>query len=243
MRQTPTTILRDRSFQLVRVQLGASELIFCADLKPPSFSPSRRLTRRFLSSHRLVPWTHFHHNLDDSDLSDCFPPSSQQDPILRLCCFYSRLRYHISHLVNTENQDSSTTRHCQLSLWYLVSGKTCPIKRRDANNITLAPIPAESPAPPTSYHQSGTRALSQRLRYRRHHDPRGLGGSWQAASIKHPPQSVVHWARRLFSDPQIGGYPFTLGEHRSSFERFALVPGLPPLLNPATQQISPWSTR
>jgi hypothetical protein len=157
------------------------------------------LNGRFLSSHRLVPWTHFHHNRRLRPIGLLPSVFTSRSHFASLLFLFSTA---VSHITSRQHRES----------------RQFDVETLSAVVVVPAPIPAESPAPPTSYHQSGTRALSQRLRYRRHHDPRGLGGSWQAASIKHPPQSVVHWARRLFSDPQIGAYPFPLGEHRSSFE-------------------------
>jgi hypothetical protein len=48
----------------------------------------------------------------------------------------------VSQLFNEKSWLSRHRRCDQLSSWYLVSGKLCPIKRRAANNMTLAPIPA-----------------------------------------------------------------------------------------------------
>ncbi|KAH6628030.1 hypothetical protein F5144DRAFT_292315 [Chaetomium tenue] len=80
----------------------------------------------FLSSHRLVPWTHLHLNLRRtpdvpalffplSDLSDSFPPHSHQVPLFpfHLCCFYSRLRYHISSTPRIETVRHRNTVSCR----------------------------------------------------------------------------------------------------------------------------------
>jgi hypothetical protein len=49
----------------------------------------------------------------------------------------------VSQLFNKSCWLSRHRRCDQLPLWYWVSGKFCPITRRGANNMTLAPIPAE----------------------------------------------------------------------------------------------------
>lgn len=154
MRQTPTTILRER-FPAGSSQTSAPELISSSAHTDAFFAFShptgwfRGLTCTLISEERRTcpPY---------SSLSQTYRTASPHIhikflfPLSLLLFLFSTA---ISHLVNTENRDSSTSKHCQLSLWYLVSGKTCPIKRCDANNITLAPILAESPAPTTNQAQ------------------------------------------------------------------------------------------
>jgi hypothetical protein len=165
MRHSPTTwgtILRDRSFQVVRVEL---------QLKNPSSSPTQshpptlNLNRRFLSIHRLVPWAYFHLNPRAPDVppssftlqtyQNCFTHLllSYQHPIFtsrlffRLDRFYSRLRYHIS-----STPRSRQSRHCQLSLWYLRPSllrvpRPSPIRHKSPVPAVEIPTPSRSARP------------------------------------------------------------------------------------------------